>query len=275
MAPCGSDPAPAAPGVLLERDRGLALLTLNRADKLNPLDHGTVRELRDAVAALDRDPEIGVVIITGAGRAFSAGGDLAGYLRLYRAPAEFRAFLQDFHDLLAAIEASEKIYLAAVNGFCVAGGLELLLACDLVLAAEGAKIGDGHLNFGQLPGAGGSQRLPRAIGVLRAKHLMLSGELLGAREAERIGLVGEVVPDGQLVERAHALAAGLLEKSRSGLRGMKHLVNAGMQGTLEAGLALEMDYVHRYATTDPDATEGLAAFRDKRKPRYGKGGGKN
>lgn len=260
-----------APGIRVEREGGLALVTLDRADKLNPLDWGTVRELRDAVAALEREADVAVVVITGAGRAFSAGGDLAGYLRLYRSPADFRAFLQDFHDLLAAIEASAKIYVAAVNGFCVAGGLELILACDLVLAAESAQIGDGHLNFGQLPGAGGSQRLPRAIGVLRAKHLMLSGALLPAREAERIGLVGEVVPDGRLVERARELAAGLLEKSRSGVRGMKHLVNAGMQGPLEAGLTMEMEYVHRYATTDPDATEGLAAFRDKRKPAYRKG----
>ena len=258
--------------ILVEREGGFALVTLNRADKMNPLDRETVRDLRDKVAAFERDPGVAVVVITGAGRAFSAGGDLAGYLRLYRSPAEFREFLQDFHDLLAAIEASAKIYIAAVNGFCVAGGLELMLACDLVLAAEGAKIGDGHLNFGQLPGAGGSQRLPRAIGVLRAKHLMLSGELLTAREAERIGLVGEVVTEGRLVERAREIAGSLLEKSRSGVRGMKHLVNAGMHGSLEAGLALEMDYVHRYATTDPDATEGLAAFRDKRKPAYREGG---
>jgi enoyl-CoA hydratase len=260
------------PNVLVERAGGLAVVTLNRAEKMNPLDWGTVRELREAAAAFERDRDVGVVAITGAGRAFSAGGDLAGYVRLYRSPAEFRAFLQDFHDLLAALEASEKIYIAAVNGFCVAGGLELMLACDIVLAAEGAKIGDGHLNFGQLPGAGGSQRLPRAIGALRAKRLMLSGELLPARECERIGLVGEVVADGQLMERTRDIAASLLDKSPAGVKGMKHLVNAGMQGALEAGLALEMDYVHRYATTDPDATEGLRAFAEKRKPAYRKRG---
>lgn len=258
--------------VLVERAGGLAVVTLNRADKMNPLDWGTVRELRAAAADLERDAEVGVVVITGAGRAFSAGGDLAGYVKLYRSPAEFRAFLQDFHDLLAALEASEKIYIAAVNGFCVAGGLELMLACDMVLAAEAAKIGDGHLNFGQLPGAGGSQRLPRAIGALRAKRLMLSGELLPARESERIGLVAEVVPDGELLQRAREVAAGLLEKSRAGLKGMKHLVNAGMQRSLEDALAFEMDYVHRYATTDSDATEGLLAFAEKRKPAYRKGG---
>lgn len=259
--------------ILVEREGGLAFVTLNRADKMNPLDWGTVRELRAAAADLERDAEVAVVVITGAGRSFSAGGDLAGYIRFYRSPGEFRTFLQDFHALLAAIEASEKIYIAAVNGFCVAGGLELMLACDLVLAAEGAKIGDGHLNFGQLPGAGGSQRLPRAIGVPRAKRLMLSGELLPARECECIGLVGEVVADARLLERAREVAASLLEKSHSGVKGMKHLVNAGMRGSLEAGLALELDYVHRYATTDPDATEGLLAFAEKRKPAYRKGGG--
>jgi enoyl-CoA hydratase len=258
--------------ILVEREAGLALVTLNRAEKMNPLDGATVRELRGVAADLERDAEVAVVVITGAGRAFSAGGDLTGYVKLYRSPGEFRAFLQDFHDLLAALEASEKIYIAAVNGFCVAGGLELMLACDVVVAAEGAQIGDGHLNFGQLPGAGGSQRLPRAIGVLRAKRLMLSGELLPARECERIGLVGEAVPDAQLMERAREIATSLLAKSRSGVKGMKHLVNAGMQGSLEAGLALEMDYVHRYATTDPDATEGLLAFAEKRKAVYRKTG---
>lgn len=260
------------PGVLVERAGGLAVLTLDRADKMNPLDRGTVRALREAAAALERDDAVGVVAITGAGRAFSAGGDLAGYVQLYRSPADFRTYLENFHDLLAAIEASEKIYVAAVNGFCVAGGLELVLACDMVLAAESAKIGDGHLNFGQLPGAGGSQRLPRAIGTLRAKRLMLSGELLPARECERIGLVGEVVADARLMERTREIAAGLLEKSPAGVRGMKHLVNAGMRGALAAGLALEMDYVHGYATTEPDATEGLLAFADKRKPVYRKRG---
>lgn len=258
--------------LLVERADGLAVVTLNRPEKMNPLDGGMVRELREAAAALERDADTGVVIVTGAGRAFSAGGDLAGYLKLYRSPVEFRAFLQAFHDLLAALEASAKIYLAAVNGYCVAGGLELVLACDLVLAGEGAQIGDGHLNFGQLPGAGGSQRLPRAIGVLRAKRLMFSGELLPARECERIGLVGEVVPDAQLMARAREIAARLLAGSRTGLTGMKHLVNAGMEGSLAAGLALEMDYVHRYATTDPDATEGLLAFAAKRRPVYRKGG---
>jgi enoyl-CoA hydratase len=170
--------------------------------------------------------------------------------------------------MLDAIERSEKIYIAAVNGVCVAGGLELLLACDLAIAADSARIGDGHLNFGQLPGAGGSQRLPRAIGLLRAKHLILSGRLLTAAEAERIGLLGDVVPADELDAAALRTVDGLVEKSPVGVRGAKHLANLALTLPLAEGLKYEMDYVHNYATTVTDATEGLIAFRDKRKPAF-------
>ncbi|MCC7273774.1 MAG: enoyl-CoA hydratase/isomerase family protein, partial [Alphaproteobacteria bacterium] len=217
------------------------------------------------------DPAVRAVVVTGEGRAFSAGGDLEGYLTLYRDPAGFRAFLDDFWALLDAIERAPKIFVAAINGFCVAGGLELMLACDLAIAAREAKIGDGHLNFGQLPGAGGSQRLPRAIGVPRAKLLMLTGRLIDGVEAERIGLVAESVPLAELQAHVDALIATLLEKSPDGLAGMKRLVDDGMRGSLEAGLRMEIDYVHRWATTHPDAVEGLVAFKEKRRPRFGSG----
>ena len=132
-----------------------------------------------------------------------------------------------------------------------------------------AKIGDGHLKFGQLPGAGGSQRLPRAIGVERAKHLLLTGRLVDGAEAERIGLVAEAVPAAELEAHVDTLVESLLAHGRAGVEGMKRLVNRGMAGTLAEGLRMEIDHVHRYATTHPDATEGLLAFRDKRRPRFG------
>ena len=257
--------------ILLEVRGDCAVLTLNRPEKLNPLDWATVKELSSAVASLESEPAPGCVILTGSGRAFCAGGDLEGYVSLYGRHDDFRRFLRDFHRLLDAIECSANIYIAAVNGPCVAGGLELMLACDLVLAAESARIGDGHVNFGQLPGAGGSQRLPRAVGAIRAKHLMLSGALLDARAARDIGLVGEVVCDAGLVAHAIKLAADMAGKSKAGLRGMKYLVNQGLRGSLESGLELEMSYVHSYATTEPDAIEGLVAFAQKRKPRYRRG----
>jgi enoyl-CoA hydratase len=252
--------------IRLEVEGPVARLTLARPEKLNPLDWSTVKELRVAIAEIDARAEVSFVVVTGEGRSFSAGGDLEGYLRLYAHPDEFAAFLDDFWKMLTAIEASPKIYIAAVNGHCVAGGLELLLACDLSVAADTAKIGDGHLNFGQLPGAGGSQRLPRAVGLLRAKQLMLTGELLTAAEAERIGLVGGVAAD--LDAAVAQLIEGMSQKSRVGLRGAKHLANLTLSLDLEAGLQAEIAYVHAYATTEHDATEGLLAFKEKRRPAF-------
>ncbi len=245
-----------------------ATVTLARAEKLNPLDWATVRELRAAVAEIEAHPDIRFVVVTGSGRSFSAGGDLEGYLHLYRHPDEFAGFLDDFLHLLTAMEESSRIYIAAVNGICVAGGLELLLACDLAIAADTARIGDGHLNFGQLPGAGGSQRLPRAVGLQRAKRLMLTGELIDAAAAERIGLVTAVAPAAGLDDAVAALIAQLSDKSPVGLRGAKHLANLSATTSLGDGLRREIAYVHRYATTEPDATEGLVAFAEKRKPRF-------
>lgn len=249
----------------------IARITLARPDHLNPLDWGTIRELNSAVDAIAGQEGIRFVTIIGAGRSFSAGGDLDAYVRLYDRPSDFAAFLEDFRRLLAAIEAAPQVFVALVNGVCVAGGLELLLACDLALAAEDARIGDAHLNFGQLPGAGGSQRLPRAIGLIRAKHLILTGELITAARAEQIGLVNAVVPATDLGDAASSLIAKLRDKSPTGLAGAKHLANLGLTEDFETALASEIAFVHRYATTDADAREGLVAFREKRAPRFGRG----
>jgi enoyl-CoA hydratase len=256
--------------IVVERLGAAARITLARAEKLNPIDWATIRELRRAIAELEAGDCL-AVIVTGSGRSFSAGGDLEGYIELYKSKPRFQRFLNDFFDMLDAIEKSGKIYIAAINGVCVAGGLELLLACDLVIAADTAKIGDGHLKFGQLPGAGGSQRLPHAIGLLRAKQLILSGKLLSAAEAERIGLVGEVVPAAELQDAALRIVQAMAEKSPVGLRGAKHLTNLTLTMPMPAGLKYEMAYVHRYATEEPDATEGLIAFKEKRKPAFGQG----
>jgi enoyl-CoA hydratase len=252
--------------ILYEKGGGLAVLAFNRPAKMNPLDWSTVRDMRRAVADIEADDAVRTVIVTGTGPAFSAGGDLDGYIALYQDAARFRAFLDDFYALCAAIEASTCIFIAAVNGVCVAGGLEVLLACDVAIAAEGAMIGDGHIKFAQLPGAGGSQRLPRAVGVMRAKHLMLTGRMMTGTEAERIGLVTEAVPDGRLMAHARELAGALAARSPTAIRSMKRLVNQGMSGSLEDGLRFEMDHVHAYATTHPVATEGLMAFKEKRQP---------
>lgn len=254
--------------IALAYDGAVATLTLARPEKLNPIDWSTVKELRQAVAEVSNRKGCRIVIVTGAGRAFSAGGDLEKYIALFRDPAGTQGFLDEFYYLLREMERSPVIFLAAVNGPCVAGGLELLLACDLAIAAHEAKIGCGHANFGVLPGAGGSQRLPRAIGTFRAKHFMLTGRFVDGREAERIGLVNEAVPLAGLMDAARTLALTMAEKSPSGLRNMKRLVNSGIGMSLDGALRYEIELVHEYLTTDPDPMEGLLAFRDKRKPQF-------
>jgi enoyl-CoA hydratase len=248
-------------------DGDVATIVLNRPDQLNPLDKHTVEELSRAVAAIDDNPGVSIVLLRGAGRAFSAGGDLEGYMELYREPDRFTAFLRAFNVLLETIERSPKIYVAIVHGHCVAGGIELMLACDIVLAANEARIADGHLNFGQLPGAGGSQRLPRAIGHLRAKYLLMTGKGVDGAEAERIGLVTKSCPLEKLDQTLDELLADLRAKSPLGLRGAKYLVNTGHLDVRDAALELELQFVKNYATTSHDAFEGLSAFAEKRAPR--------
>lgn len=264
--PARSARTPESPPVQVSTSGNVATITLARPDQLNPLDKLTVRHLLETVTQLDDDPAISIVVIRGSGRAFSAGGDLDGYMELYRKPAEFSAFLRAFNRLLEAIERSDKIYIAVVHGTAVAGGVELMLACDIIVAANEARIGDGHLNFGQLPGAGGSQRLPRAIGQLRAKLLILTGRMISGSEAERIGLVSLSVPLAEIETALSELIGDLADKSPLGLSGAKYLTNTGRLGSRDVALELELQYVLRYATTSRDAYEGLAAFKAKRKP---------
>lgn len=246
----------------------VARITLNRPDQRNPLDKQTVKRLRAVIAELEDDAAVRVVIVRGAGGHFSAGGDMKSYVDLYRRPDEFRAFLIDFHGLLDEIASSRKAYVAVADGYCVAGGLELLLACDIVMAAASARIGDGHIRFGQLPGAGGSQRLMRTVGPTRARYLMLTGEIVTATEAERIGLVSRVVADEALDDAVADLVKELSQASPLGLAGMKRLANIAERQDLTSGLRAELEYVHDYATQSADATEGLMAFQEKRAPRF-------
>lgn len=254
--------------VIVEKSGGVATLTLDRPEQMNPLDWTTVKSLLAAFRGLEADSAVRVVLITGNGRAFCAGGDLDAYRSLYRRPEDFRGFLEDLFALLDAFERSSRIVIAVVNGYCLAGGLELLLACDLVIAADSARLGDAHLNFGQLPGGGGSQRLPRAVGAQRARDLIFTGRAVDGVEAERMGLVARVAPAAELMPAARKLAAEILAKSPAGLVQAKTLVREGLSMDLQRALRFELDVVHRWATTHPDAMEGLSAFAEKRAPRF-------
>ena len=244
------------------------VLTLQRPDERNPLDHMTVARLRGLADAADVDPAIRVLIVTGAGPAFSAGGDLRAYLDLYRNRQAFRAFLDEFRALNARMEHGRFVSIAMVNGACVAGGLELALACDLITVADEARVGDGHIRTGQIDGAGGSQRLVRALGMQRARQLLLTGRLWSGTEAVTAGLALFSAPEGQLRARTLELAAELSGYSPLAVKHMKTLLGYSGHLDFEEALAAEVNLVVGYATESNDATEGLFAFLERRPPRY-------
>jgi enoyl-CoA hydratase len=264
------------PTVVVERvqlgagDAQLGLVTLNRPDALNPIDWDTGRELHRVFAQLAIEPLVRVVAVTGAGRAFSAGGDMVKYQRLQRDPVGFPRFLADMHEMLGAISQYPKPYLALVNGTAVAGGLELLLSCDLAFASASARIGDAHLPFGQMGGAGVLTLLPRAVGPARARELILSGRLLDVAEALQWGLVSRVVSDEDLIEAGIEFARGVAAKSPLAVANAKRVLNAALwEGTgVAAGMRLESEAAARYCLTSRDAHEGLAAFAEKRPPAF-------
>jgi enoyl-CoA hydratase/carnithine racemase len=273
MSDSGSSDEPISQALVLsertEHDgHGVVTLTLNRPREMNPLDRATLEMLRDLLVELSVDQTTRAIVITGAGAAFSAGGDLKAYQTLYRAPEDFARFLETFRHVCELLERSSAVTVAMVNGSCVAGGLELALACDLVTMAEGAVIGDGHLRFGQLPGAGGSQRLVRAIGRQRARHWLLTARLFDAPTALVAGLVVGAFPAEQLRAETLALLTPVLSQSPLAVSKMKELIRLADEAPLSEGLLEEVRIVSDYAVTSHDATEGLMAFAERRPPVY-------
>ncbi len=246
------------------------LLRLNRPDSLNPLDWDTVRALEQQLGEADADPTARVVLVTGAGRAFSAGGDLKAYRTLQRDREGFPAFLADLHRTFDAIGAMRKPVVALVNGVTAAGGLELVLACDLAYAGRSARIGDAHVRFGQMGGGGTLARLPRTIGPRRARELVFSGRYLDAEEALAWGLVNRVVPDDELLAAGLGFAREVGAASALAVANAKLVLNTGWdEGTgLPAALRVERERTAYYCVTSDDARIGLEAFAAKQTPRY-------
>lgn len=253
--------------VLLDVTDGHARLTLNRPTLHNPLDGEVVEQLDHHLRTLAERPEVRVLTLQGAGPSFCAGADLKHFLAILDDEERLTAFMEAVQTMVERLEAFPRPVLAVVHGFALAGGLELLLACDLAVAAEDAVIGDQHANFGLIPGAGSTQRLPRILGERRAKELMYLGSRLSGREAATLGLVNRAVPAVQLEAEAERWVATLKEKSPRGLEFMKRCV--GMSTTMPPtdGLDYETAAFLEYARL-PDLREGLLAFQQKRKPRF-------
>ncbi len=225
--------------ILLEPagDDGVAVLLLNRPEKRNAIGLPMVEEIHAALSLLERDPRAGALVIGGAGgKVFAAGADIAE-LRDRSAPDAARAINQS---LFSRIEALPIPSVAAVTGYALGGGCELALACDLRVAGMSARFGQPETGLGILPGAGGTQRLPRIVGLGRAKELILTGRLVDAAEAERIGLVNRVVPDDRVMQEARSLAAVMASKGRAAQALAKAALNAGTRSGAAAGLALEV-----------------------------------
>lgn len=248
---------------------GVAWVMLNRPDALNAISPLMMNELRQVFDSAAADPDVGLAVITGAGRAFCAGADLKSVLgRLDKGgTAGVAEFIGEANSLFRHLGGFPKPLIGAINGIAAAGGIELTLCCDIVIAAESAKLGDAHANYGLLPGGGSSARLPRKIGPARAKYLLYSGEFVSAQTLCDWGLIHEVVPDERLIDRAQALATKLAVKSPLVLRRMKWLVDEGLDSSIDQAIRNEI-YAWDAHSAAEDLKEGLSAFSEKRTPQY-------
>jgi enoyl-CoA hydratase/carnithine racemase len=257
--------------IRLERRGATAWITLNRPEAMNALSDTMCSELLAAIEQIEQDPQIRVVVLTGAGRAFCAGADLKGVFESAGtepgADDPMTAFLDIVAGMMDRLRALPKPTIAALNGLTIAGGLELAMACDLIIATESTRIGDAHANFGVFPGAGGAAVLPRRIGPTAAKYLLFTGDTQSAAELVPLGLVNRVVPDAELTAEVEKLAVRIAGKSPLVLRRMKQAVADGLEQPQASALRLERLVLdaHRHSH---DIREGLAAFVGKRKPEF-------
>ncbi|UXA16560.1 enoyl-CoA hydratase/isomerase family protein [Mycobacterium sp. SMC-4] len=243
-------------------------LCLNRPDVLNAFNSDLLNELRVAFQQATADPQVRVVVLTGNGRAFSAGGDLKFVLsELNGDGGDGPDGVATSVDTFAAVRNCHKPVIAAVNGAAIAGGFEVLLFCDVIFAADSARFGDGHAKYGLLPGGGGAAVLPRRVGLNRAKSLLFSGDSLPAATLRDWGMVCEVVPDDQLRATVAEYATKLAEHSPLVLSAMKEVANAAMHNDQATALRHEM-LVLRNHMSSHDFREGLTSFNEKRRPTF-------
>jgi enoyl-CoA hydratase len=251
--------------IILEREGPLGIITINRPP-VNALDDPTVKELAAALAEVAADDGVRVVILTGAGpHSFVAGADIGQFTKLDEKTG--KEVLKYGQDVFTTIETYPKPVIAAINGVCLGGGNELAMCCDIRIAAESARFGQPEINLGIIPGWGGTQRMPRLIGRGRALELMLTGDIVKAPEALRLGLVNRVVPDGELLAQTKNLARKLANQAPLAMAAIKRAVAEGLDRPIGEGLATELRHFMATFATE-DAKEGVGAFLGKRRPQF-------
>ena len=250
--------------ILVETRGRVGLITLNRPKALNALNDALMDELGDALAQFDADENIGCIVLTGSDKAFAAGADIGAmkdwsYMDVYKSGYITRNWER--------IRSVRKPVIAAVAGFALGGGCELSMMCDFIIAAETAKFGQPEIKLGIIPGAGGTQRLPRAVGKAKAMDMVLTARMMDAAEAERAGLVSRVVPLDKLLDEALAAANQICEYSLPVVMAAKESVNRAYESTLNEGILFERRAFHSLFASE-DQKEGMAAFVEKRKPKF-------
>ncbi|MGE5188699.1 MAG: enoyl-CoA hydratase-related protein [Gemmatimonadota bacterium] len=252
--------------ILLDVADRIATITINRPRSLNALNPATMRELKDALESIGARADVGVVLLTGAGeKAFVAGADISEMSRLE--PLQALEFSLYGHGVLELIERLPQPVVGVVNGFALGGGCELAMACDLLVAADTAKLGQPEVNLGIIPGYGGTQRLPRLVGRNVAKELVLTGEMITAQRAYEIGLVNRVVPAAELMKTAREIAATILSKGPAAIRLAKMAMNRGLDLDLPNANAYEASLFGACFSSE-DRVEGMKAFLEKRKASF-------
>jgi enoyl-CoA hydratase len=249
--------------ILIERRGRVGLVALNRPKALNALNARLIAEIDQALTDFDQDPEISAVVLTGSDKAFAAGADIKEMMEKDFAAALATNFIAPWQ----RIAAHKKPVIAAVAGYALGGGCELALMCDIVLAADNARFGQPEINLGTIPGAGGTQRLTRAVGKAKAMEMILTGRMMDAAEAERSGLVTRIVPLANLVDEAIKLGETIATKSQPIVAMAKDMVNAAFEATLGEGIRIERRTFYATFATE-DRREGMAAFIEKRSPNF-------
>lgn len=251
--------------VLYEVKNQTGIITINRPEALNALNRDVLEELDQRIEKVANDENVRALILTGAGRAFAAGADIEQQSRFDLAGG--RAWGKKGSAIFRKLELLEVPTMAAVNGFALGGGCELALACDLILAGEKAKFGQPEVSLGITPGFSGTQRLPRRVGIGKAKELIFTGRMIDAEEAERIGLVNHVLPQEALLEEAQKLAEEILSNGPMAVKYAKAAINRGCDADMDAAIAIENEYFAMCFATE-DQKEGMRAFLEKRNAEF-------